>query len=251
MQVEVYNGKGVIDIISDGFLHYLKINTPKALVWPDCRGSIAKYYVIAQDNSNLPEIDILREILVSAEESQICLQMEKFLSLFTNGVYYIWIRKNITAFDLAYNYETYFDITNKNQYHTAPINSDVDHITNSYYDWSTDYFVFTRPLENLNANRIKFFEGIIKKGLRPKPIVFSKYYQDVRGDSDHSFESALFILDGHHKLMAYHNLKIKPEIVHIEKWQDTKVEPFEGSAFNNIQFLLHPSQKAHILKHRD
>jgi hypothetical protein len=71
--------------------------------------------------------------------------------------------------------------------------------TSSFYPPSGEHLIFTQPFETIDKQRVNYYQDIISKGQRPCAIVI------CGGDAN-------YILDGHHKLIAYKNLNINPPL---------------------------------------
>ena len=102
---------------------------------------------------------------------------------------------------------------------TGKSRRDISHFLNIFYPTGFQ-LMFTQPIETLNTERIKFYEDKIKKGERPFAIAIrARLRKHGWEDSydDTIFNSTKYILDGHHKLVAYQNLDIKPSFILINK----------------------------------
>ncbi|WP_046756889.1 hypothetical protein [Kordia jejudonensis] len=93
----------------------------------------------------------------------------------------------------------------------------LDYSTYNFYSGSDTFFLATQPKEEIDIERVKYFENEISNGARPFVITYNCFYPDIRlnddgSKTDHSIHSDYFVLDGHHKLLAYKNLKIYPPI---------------------------------------
>lgn len=130
----------------------------------------------------------------------------------------------------------------------------VDVTAQGFYHPYKKSFVATQSRLAINEDRVKYFETQIQAGKRPFVLVFNAYIQNIilnkdknRTDhSDHSLYSADYILDGHHKMLAYFNLKLKPPIVEVTHHLHTRAEgEFDIEALIEV---LYPWQIKHILK---
>lgn len=89
-------------------------------------------------------------------------------------------------------------------------------------------YVGTKPKEFIDENRVKYYEDRINHGGNSIPFIFR------------TSNSAKYIIDGHHKLLAYEKLKKKPivlEICQIEKnFNENKFD------ISEMKKHLHPEQ---------
>jgi len=68
--------------------------------------------------------------------------------------------------------------------------------------------MFTQPFESLNAERVQHYEEQIRKGERPVAIAIRVMIGKQESEDsyqDTTYNSTKYILDGHHKLVAYQN----------------------------------------------
>lgn len=99
----------------------------------------------------------------------------------------------------------------------------------------------TQPEEALSADRIKYFENEIAKGKRPCIILF-RSFDRAQGE----FKSYYYLLDGHHKLKAYNNLKVVDvPIISISALVDVNDREFDLELLD--QHLL-PSHLEYVLE---
>ena len=100
----------------------------------------------------------------------------------------------------------------------------------------------TQPSTSINQERVKHFEEQIKSGEYPFAIIINAY--SALTDN----YSANFILDGHHKLLAYANLGIYPPIALITRQYEKEQPEFDLEKLNEV---LYPWQTEHILEYWD
>ena len=273
-----------LDLLSIGLCdtgNYLRYKKPLSVVWHDQGGSVAKYLCIMPydpeyraairknivDNLNVDYTDQLAEL------HQL---LSPLLRLFPNGAYELKYHKaeegkffkqrstvqyapnefytfckhywsNLLIVD-ATNVE---DIEQKIKEHKEH-KKEYENGTNNIIDYTTAWFlelntipiVATQPLSAIDQDRVKFFEGEIKQGKHPFVIVFNCAQKDLdynETQSDH------FVLDGHHKLLAYQNLNIYPAIVEITHLPESKVDlEFDLEQLSKVLF---PWQFEHIKYH--
>ena len=141
------------------------------------------------------------------------------------------------------NHQQYITEIDKAKYYRPDL---LDYTTGSFYDASDKIFVATQPESEINEERVKYFENEISNGARPFAIIFNCYFHQITDGSDNSLDSAKYVIDGHHKLLAYNNLKIQPSIVELTYYPAGR----EDIAFNLEELIevLYPWQVEHILK---
>lgn len=93
-------------------------------------------------------------------------------------------------------------------------------------------FNCVRNKQDLDFTIIESFKQKIKQGINPIVLAYRKDYGSETGAS--------FILDGHHKLIAYHELKTKPKIWEIVKLQS---EVYDKTDQELCEFLNHKEIK--------
>ncbi len=135
----------------------------------------------------------------------------------------------------------------------------IDKTTYGFYPFTEDCFVATQPKEKLNSKRINYFKKEIKAGKRPFVLVYRDDYDPIN-----DFMSQNYLLDGHHKLMAYQELGIAPPIASVIKdsialWQRYINQPnldyeMECPTFWNFDIEelrphLYPWQIEHMEQH--
>lgn len=114
------------------------------------------------------------------------------------------------------------------------------------------FFLATQPKEEINLERVKQFENKISNGARPFAIVYNCSFPDIRlnnenSKTDYSISSDYFILDGHHKLLAYQNLKMFPPIASLTFLPKSKTEIMLDT--NELKDYLYSWQFSHIKKY--
>lgn len=121
----------------------------------------------------------------------------------------------------------------------------IDYTTGGYYDNGGRLVIATQPQNVVDESRVKYFETQIRQGERPFAILFNCQYIDPAVSSgqehhDRSMASPWYILDGHHTLLAYKNLGIKPAIAEITHYP---ISPDEVKFnFDELSSVLFPWQ---------
>lgn len=270
MKFTIENGTNICTIGLSDIGSYIRFNYPLTVVWNDCRGSIGEYFSVLPYNEDYRNTikniinDSLNEGNFKTNE-ELYEILKPLLPIFKNGDYKLFFNHNKEGG--CFQYQTTRD--NYSKIHTYPLRvifdnkatniQDVDnvraihkellkknkqldileHSTNGIFGSDCCFFA-TQALENIDQSRVKYFEEIIKNGGRSFPLLFTAFF----GQGD--YESAHFILDGHHKLLAYQNLKIYPPIALITYLPDS-IEELEFDA-EKLAEVLYPWQIEHILE---
>ncbi len=244
MEVKVENGHEVIDIISDGFVHCVKIHRPIVADWYDCSGSVGKYYAVANLDGAVTEnlVKEINQVLIDGKDGEIFSGIKKFMRLFSSGNYTVTInRTGFKEYELIY-------ADPKGDLKKRAINW-------GYYP-QDECFVFTQPFSTVDNQRVAYYAELIRNGLKPKPVVLHSGFVDRGKNPDgtdwvYSNNSAFFILDGHHKFMAYKQLGVDPEFVLIEKQLKGEDDFFlhKDNLYFQMEWLLDDFHKKHIISH--
>jgi hypothetical protein len=237
MTIKIENGRGHIDISSDGFTTCLKIKKPVALDWYDCAGSSGKYFAFTS-NYEKPALQF-NEVLTNGNDDQILKTISEFLQLFASGQYKISIETGKKDNEIHFQYK---EGGNAN-------------FSYSYYNPAGENLMFTQSAERINTDSVKYYENLILNQIKPKALVFQAFFKDQGTYKDgsrwvHYLDSPMFILDGHHKLLAYKNLNLFPELVVITKETEGKIEFTKNEdLYFDYEFMLTDDLKQHIISH--
>lgn len=224
MEIRVTEGQNIIKILWDGFADCLIIEKALTVNWPDCAGSVGEYYALSNHPSELREqlTCELNEVLINGNESQILRAIKPFLNLFLNGDYSIGFFETDLTTTLFHQDDTieYADWVPEDARFSGWL----------YAPDHENYF-FTVPKTGINLKRVSYYTKLIENGARPKILVFSSY-DEATFDS-----SMIYVLDGHHKVIAYLQLGINIPCVSITK--------LENKTHRNGEILLaaHPVLK--------
>ncbi|WP_145665066.1 hypothetical protein [Chitinophaga polysaccharea] len=219
-KVTVTEGAAIIDIYNDGSVTCLKIREAAAIDWYDYGDTCMRYYVTSPKVEAIEMATRLNEVLIRGTDEAILEEMKHFMNNFSNGEYFLNIYNNDK---LTYN------IVSDQVYSGAT--SEIN-----YYPEDID-LLFTQPGKKISPERVAWYEAMIAAGGRPKAIVF----QLDTGD----YNDGAFVLDGHHKLLAYHRLRIKPTFVLILKYGEIT----SSSLFSDYQHFLSDYARGHIVSH--
>lgn len=230
-EFEVKNGQGIIRIINDDQSNALIIQKPTAINWPDCRGSIGEYYAVStydlqQRKALTQQLD---EVLISGSNRQIMDQMESFLQLFEDGKYSVHLGKlemegSEVIFDLESNL----------------LSKEKELFAANFYPYGDgQIYLASRPKDSIDPQRVAYYEELIRNGARPRVVVYTHYLSHDYVYCNH------YIIDGHHKLMAYINLKINPYDVYISR--DCYDMKMSSEVISTALNILNPPAFRHFL----
>lgn len=265
--INIENGKGLLKLKWNGSLSSLQFNDPISLHWFDCMGSLGKFFVILPYNKEYRE-EIQKRFSKSLNEGleideEIFKTLIDVLELFENSTYELFYEpkyryKIDDSWNWVYIGNERDSSTNPEKYNTINSQTSEDlskiySVTESFYDGYNESLLFTQPLEIINQERVKYYEEIIKKGLKPTAIIYYGLLEESGVYDDGSKwkstnRSGLYILDGHHKLIAYKNLHQEPALLRIIKRYNSKSDfnltkqEFE----NDIRQKLFKPQIKHI-----
>ena len=119
----------------------------------------------------------------------------------------------------------------------------------SFYPYGRQ-LMFTQPFETLDVDRIRYYETIILNGERPLAIALRA--MRAKQDNEESYQetyynTAKYVLDGHHKLVAYKNLNIKPSYIIINRIQSGLLSMLDESALPCLDSYMFYYQIKHII----
>lgn len=271
----IKNGTDICSIGMSNVGSYIRFNEPLTMVWHDCQGSVGKYFCALpyneeyrmtmrnniNDNLNNDFTDDIEALYQT---------LEPLFPIFRNGDYSLSFYANkekeffqyYASFDHCTNIhfndlEILFahqptvlsnaeNIKNEHQEYLKENKISKNHYQVNILEYSTSWiydglesFFATQPKENIDQDRVKYFEEKIKNGERPFCIIFTASSSFAR--------AAYYILDGHHKLLAYQNLNIYPPLALITHLPNNTNE----TEFNikQLKDFLFPWQIKHISGH--
>jgi hypothetical protein len=89
--------------------------------------------------------------------------------------------------------------------------ADADKFDYHGFDYSGEEpYLFSRSYHSIDQNRVAEYVKLISAGARPKVVTYHHYYYD-------SPTSPHYIIDGHHKLLAYMQLRVPAPAISITK----------------------------------
>ncbi len=244
MKIEVNNKHQILSLGLSDIGSYLKLYKPLTIQWHDCAGSVGKFLsIIAPSKNQLLNFNVKLSSFLFKDFSNNILKLKEvlqpFLEILENGEYHIkFIRELKTSWSFQICSQTRIELENQikekinsnNENHAIAM---VEKTTYCFYSADRTSLIATIPIEQINQERVREFELEILKGKRPFSIGISSFYQ---GDLDNDYikkvgnceadwNSEIYILDGHHKLKAYQNLKLNPAIALIHKEYKSVFEP--------------------------
>ena len=229
----VTDGQNIIEIKSDGFSDCIFIEKPVALVWPDCEGSVGEYYAVSKfSNEKQDEFSSrLNHVVNDGNDDEILSAIKDFLQLFSDGEYYIYI-----SISSLKNRSFHFVDDSKN--------SSLSDFTYSLFPYDKQDYFFTRSYSTINRERVDFYKEKISGGLRPKIIVYADYSFDEPYCHD-------YIIDGHHKMLAYLELGVNPYCIYISKSTSEKINKFTSDLFLAVRPILNIIEAEHYIENHE
>lgn len=273
----IENGTNICSIGMSNIGSYIKFKEPLGMVWADNCGSVGKYFCVLPYNEEYritmrdkinnslnhdftDDIEALYEILQPLfpifrnGDYSLCFYANKkkeffqyqtssdhFANTHFNKLEVLFPRRttNLLNVETIKNEHRVFLKENKISKKYYPSNI-LEYTTDGIYDGWHAFFA-TQPRENIDQDRVRYFEEKIRNGEKPFAIIFNACL-----DSE-DFESSYYILDGHHKLLAYQNLDICPPLALLTHLPNN----IDETEFDIEQLKKHlfPWQINHILEH--
>lgn len=235
-------GEGILSIRNFDIGDMLFTKVSETITWYDCHGSVGKYVCQINNLKSLNKQVLtteLNQILNSGSEIKLTTLLERnneFLRIFPkrkleitiydpdkypsdeSGFYFkfkewdIVYPKQIKKSNenlMAGKFLQYFEESVRN-YNYVP-GDIVSFSSSGFYDGRSCYFIATQQESDLDNERVKYYEKLIKEGKRPYCVVFNNSTND---SNNH------YLIDGHHKLKAYQNLKSNPRVLEVTQCFD-------------------------------
>ncbi|MBS1572638.1 MAG: hypothetical protein JST62_09615 [Bacteroidetes bacterium] len=278
MNFTIENGENICSIGMSDIGSYIRFNYPLTVVWNDCKGSVGQYFSVLPYNEEYRKI-VRKNIVENLNQDftdnidSLYQILSPLFPIFKNGNYILQFFHNKNKEFFEYKTSTdnfkeskYFDlevvfpnestnvrntneIRKKHKEFLKEIKKSKEFYPSSLLDYSTNNIYpgiqslyATQPFQNIDKNRVEYYESIIKKGERPFAIIFNAYF-------DLNYDSANFILDGHHKLIAYEKLGMHPPLATIT-YRPENISEVEFDA-GKLAESLYPWQIKHIMEHWD
>jgi len=279
MEFKIENGKDICTIGLSSIGSYFRFKSPVTLVWYDCQGSVGKYFCTLPYNAAYRHAveKVLTENLTkdfSNDIEELYTILKPLLPIFKNGNYSLnyYSNKDREYFQYKTSQDNFTEIHyNPLEVVFANKTTDIEKletvksehkaflkktaITKEYYpsdilEYTTsgiytgyNSFYATLPFEKIERKRVAHFEDLIKRGERPFAILCNAYL------ASEDYDSSTYILDGHHKLLAYQNLGVCPPIA-VMTYHPKDISEIEFDA-ESLSEVLYPFQIEHILKNWD
>jgi len=235
MEVEVTNGQNIIRLLYDEFVSCLVIESALTVNWPDCAGSVGEYYSMSNYSSEKRKAltESLNQLLIDGEENELLVSVKKFLNLFSNGYYKLTL--NTLQADKTFLFHE--DI--------APCSKDTPK-NKRFTGWlfpsfDNEHLFFTIPKKTIDADRVSFYKELIKKGKKPRVITYQLFTNEGY--------TARYIIDGHHKTLAYNELGLEIPTVTIE--QTKEGDRATGEILKYSSYILKDFEFEHLFIEND
>lgn len=235
MEITVTNGQNIIKILADDFASCLVIEKPLIVNWYDCRGSIGQYFAVS--NYSTEERDsitaFINDKMIDGSEEEIFTVINTFLHLFEDGTYKVsLLNLELDCSIFYYNMSTkYADHVPENERFSGAL----------YPSMSRYEYFYTIPHGRINEERVTYYMDLINSGKQPKAVIFT-----IDSLSQNEFMAA-YVLDGHHKIEAYHRLGKEINVVYISKKVTDVTKPGEIIALAHS--ILKPHEYMHFFIH--
>lgn len=250
-KVQVTNGKGLLKIRMSKHMDYLEYKSPVTFHWEDSGPATflcdyltslpLSWRLKEEINESMnKEIDrVSKDMHTSAFE-----RVEPLLDVFENGKYGIYYSDQFEESKLVFPPK----IKNRNdkikflsEWHKASDNPACNEDTLLIEPYG-NYWPIVATQHEINQERVVFYINQIKEGKRPAAILYCSFYEHniINKDgslTDDSVYSNFYVIDGHHKLVAYEKEGISPPIIFIAHLPDklADVVPICNEVFKNVQ----------------
>ncbi|MCP3924591.1 MAG: hypothetical protein GY714_18610 [Desulfobacterales bacterium] len=187
---EIVKSNPLIDIRGNYANLLLFNDTPVAIDWADCQGSIGRHLARSGQFCLNDELESLRYTLDGNlfKGTPISQLLYPALNLLAPGHY------ELKYHELPENY-CYIDFE-------EPQNSSNLYDAFYPYDWT---LLFTQPRNQINPDQVNRYINLIKDGKRPICIIINTERSRIS-----------YVLDGHHKILAYwSNTEPSPHVIQI------------------------------------
>lgn len=221
MRIINKNSKNRIKVGVTEIGSYLEINKPIVLDWSDCDGSMGRYCTLmglkdAEFISLTHELNFHIYKDYSENPEGLLIDFQPLLSLLENGLYFINYSKGSENPVM----ESYLVFPKRAVTEQTFINENKDDVllftSHWYYELQGSFTIATQSEDSINREQVEFYKNEIIQGKRPFVIgIYKSYITDElktneTRDDNPELTSAVFLLDGHHKFLAYQELKISP-----------------------------------------
>lgn len=221
MRIINKNSKNRIKVGVTEIGSYLEINKPIVLDWNDCDGSMGRYCTL-MGLKDADFISLTRELnshtYKDYSENPECLltDFQPLFGILENGLYFINYSKGLENPAM----ESYLVFPKRAVTEKTFINENKNDVllftSEWYYEPQGSFTIATQSEDSIDRGRVEFYRNEIIKGKRPFVIGIYKSYIENQSkitethDYNPELTSAVFLLDGHHKFLAYKELNISP-----------------------------------------
>lgn len=277
MQFNVENGTGQITLGMSDIGSYLKMGSQVVVDWYDCKTDGGRYCCLFNDASELlPEFSHAKSEELhrnyTGKEDELYALLQPLFKLLKNGTYnlhYIqnegghffkyqtlqqneWITyltKPVLVFPKLSVHEQSQDTLKRHLEFSASMNAKglptnlLSQTTSWYGDfWQETHFIASKTFDTIDKVHVEQYKKILSSGLRPFILLISG---SGFAEKDHPIDAPYFVLDGHHKLLAYEQLGIPPPIALINYLPETSEEiAFDAEL---LAEKMHPWQAEHLI----
>jgi hypothetical protein len=238
-EIEITNGKNIIDILFNDFASCLIIKKAMAVNWPDCRGSIGEYYAISDysvEERNFYTRNIDQALSVGSDTEQLE-AITDFLHLFADGKY--GIHKSVADIGsnqfLKGNQVRYSDTVPKDERFSGWYFPD--------YQSNLSPKLFTITNDKIDNARVEYYCELIRKGIKPTVLIFESC------NMLSSEYSCPYVLDGHHKIEAYIRLNENIPFINILKLEENPDQT--ASLLHHAKTILKDFEYRHLFENSD
>lgn len=257
MKFQVAHGLNILSLQCSDNCLYLKIKKPVAVIWDDHSGSLGQYFC------QLPYSKEEREIIThhihelvfqdfTGKEEVLYQSLEKFWQLFADGNYSLQFFNNrekeffgYTTYQSGEEHYYYWnlhfsEVLDVKKSFQNEGDSQLLSTTNHILDGGINFFA-TEDRHKIDEKRVNEFEQLICAGKRPFALLIGA------SNGTMGLDEAYFVLDGHHKLIAYQKLGIAPPLAVIK--YEPSLEELNSFDLESLVPFLHPWQVQDILDH--
>ncbi|HRG90215.1 MAG TPA: hypothetical protein PLW44_14410 [Chitinophagales bacterium] len=197
MKIEIKNGKGIIRLRHrDEFNQQVFYINKDAIALDvhDGGGTMGRYFFLSENSNRNIIIEDINRAMNNGEVSdlnEISDILPSLLELFENGLY------KISLGDFWRMFQRYV----------------LMHIDFDLYYPPESLICFTQSEAAINNARVEYYKRMIESGKRPIVILTDAQYSE----GNQLVETHFFIVDGHHKILAYNQLQIDPRVLSITR----------------------------------
>ena len=214
------NSKNTIKIGLTEIGSYLEINKPIVLDWSDCEGTMGRYSTLLEtkDDSFISLTNELNTHVYkdySENPQSLITDFQPLFNLLENGLYFL----NYSKGSENKNFDEHLVFPNTAISEKTFINENENEVllftSEWYYNFPSFFIIATQLVSSINKERVEYYKNEIIQGKRPFIITIYKSYIEDKLTSNKineyvEWDSAHFLLDGHHKFLAYKELGIHP-----------------------------------------